>query len=217
MTDVLLGAEMTLRGLLRRRISIAVLVLLPLALYVVSGDTVGRSVRALVFGLTWAVGTVAFFATVAGRELEPRLAMAGWTRRRLRSARTAALLAVALVIALGFWALVAVDQAVRSVPWVGGAMLVTAVVAVAIGVAVGALVPTEMEGTLVLFFLAGLQAVTDPAAGWAVALPFWSSRELTTYAVDGPAAASWAAGLGHAMAVIGAAVMLSRAAGSRRR
>ncbi len=216
MTAVLLGAEMTLRGLLRRRMSVAVLVLLPLALYVVSSDTVGRSVRALVFGLTWAVSTVAYFATASGRELDPRLALAGWTRRRLWSARTTALLVVAVVLAVGFWALVALDQPVRSAPWVAAAMLVTGVVAVAIGTAVGVLVPKEMEGTLVLFFLAGLQAVTDPAARWSVALPFWSSRELATYAVDGAAAASATAGLVHAAGVVAASALISRVAGTRR-
>ncbi len=202
MTLAAIHARLTVRGLLRRRLPVAVLVLLPVALYLASHDTVGRSVRALVFGISWAVSTVALFSTLAARELEPGLWLAGHRRRELTAGRTAGLLALALVLSAGFWAMVALDQPVRSIGAVALDFAVTAVVAVAFGSAVGALVKAELEGALVLFLFAGLQAVANPFDGWTRALPFWSSRELGTWAVDGPAQGSLAGGSLHAVATV---------------
>ena len=70
-----LHARLTVRALLRRRLPVTVLVLLPVALYLASHDTVGRSVRALVFGISWAIST----RTVAD-------VPATWARMRIGSA-----------------------------------------------------------------------------------------------------------------------------------
>lgn len=208
-------AGLTVRALLRRRVPATVLVLLPIALYLASHDTVGRSVRALVFGISWAVSTVALFATLAARELEPGLWLAGHRRRSLLAGRTAGLLALALALSAGFWAVVALDQPVRSLAAVALDFAVTAAVAVAFGSAVGALVSAELEGALVLFLFAGLQAVANPFDAWTRALPFWSSRELGTWAVDGPAQGSLAEGSLHAAATV-AVCLAAIALGSRR-
>jgi hypothetical protein len=200
--DLAVSGEMTLRALLRRRLTVAILVLLPLALYLASHDAVGRSVRALVFGVSWAVSTVAYFATASARELEPRLRLAGRGAPALVTARIAALVLGALVLCGGFWVIVAVDQPVRDPAAVALDFGVTATVAVAFGTAVGTFFSRELEGTLVLFFFAGLQAIANPYDAWSRALPFWSSRELGTYAVDGPAHGSLGRGLAHAALVI---------------
>ena len=68
-----LHATMALRALLRRRLALLVLLLFPLVLYGAAYDALGRSVRALVFGISWAMSTVAFFATISAREIDPRL------------------------------------------------------------------------------------------------------------------------------------------------
>jgi hypothetical protein len=49
---------------------------------------------------------------------------------------------------------------------------------------VGALLPRELEGALALFTVATLQMLADPAGTLARLLPFWSARELGTYAID---------------------------------
>ena len=205
-----LRAAMTVRAALRRRLGIAILVAMPIAFYFVSHDSVGRAVRSLAFGLSWAVSTVAFFAATAAAEIEPRLAIAGWRRRRLVAGRLLGLATIGGLLTCGFAALVAVDLDVRSPAAVLVTFAVTAAVGVAVGTAVGGLLDREMEGTLVLFFIAGLQAVVNPFDTYARALPFWSSRELATHAVDGPDVGSLAAGLTHAGIVIGlAAVVVS--------
>jgi hypothetical protein len=175
---------------------------MPVAFYFVTHDTVGRSVRSLAFGMSWAVGTVALFATVSARELEPRLRLAGWNRLDLLIGRFLGLTGVVAALTVFFGALVAFDQNVRSLSGVFLDLAVTGVVAVAVGTAIGTLIGKEMEGTLVLFFLAGLQAIANPFDTWTRALPFWSSRELGTWAIDGPAAGSLPSGLTHALVVI---------------
>lgn len=202
MTAWQLRAWVTIRAVTRRRLAVAILVLMPIAFYFVTHDTVGRSVRSLAFGVSWAVGTVAFFATLAARDLEPRLRLAGWRNLDLLVGRVAGLGAVVASLTLGFGILVAVDQDVRSVWAVFVTFAVTGTVAVAVGTAIGTLLGKEMEGTLILFFLAGLQAIANPFDTWSRALPFWSSRELGTWAIDGPAVGSLPEALIHAFGVV---------------
>lgn len=197
-----LVAELTLRALLRRRLTLAILVGLPIVFFFVTNDRVGRSVRALVFGATWAMSTAAFFAGSASHQVEPRLHLAGWARWRLFTGRLLALTVLGLVLTLVFVVVVAASHEVRSLAAVALDLAVSAAVAVALGTAVGSLIRREMEGTMILFLFAGLQAVVNPFDLVARFLPFWSSRELGTYAIDGPDQGSLGDGLAHALAVI---------------
>ena len=133
----ILPAEMTVRAVLRRRLTVALLVATPVAFYVVSHDSVGRAVRSLLFGLSWAVSTVAFFAAVGGRQLEPRLELAGWRWRDVVVGRIAGLATIGAGLTVAFGALVAVDQDVRSLGGVLAGFAVTAAVAIGVGSAVG--------------------------------------------------------------------------------
>ncbi|MCB0990102.1 MAG: hypothetical protein R2770_00920 [Acidimicrobiales bacterium] len=202
MNTIVLRANTTMRALLRRRLALAVLVVMPVAFYFVTRSSVGQSVRALVFGISWAVSTVAFFATVSARNLEPRLTLAGWRRGHLLAGRLLGLLAIVAALTVAYVALVGVDRDVRSLSAVAVDFLVTGAVAVGVGTTVGTVIGREMEGTLVLFFFAGLQAVANPFDTWSRALPFWSSRELGTWAIDGPDIGSLADGLTHAATVV---------------
>jgi hypothetical protein len=79
----------------------------------------------------------------------------------------------------------------------------TAIIAVALGSMLGVIAARELEGALLLLIIAGLQFIADPPTTLAHALPFWSTRELGTYAMDGSQHASLAAGLLHAAATLG--------------
>jgi hypothetical protein len=57
-------------------------------------------------------------------------------------------------------------------------------VAAPFGLLIGILLPRELEGTLLLLTAVALQMTIDPASGLAKLTPFWSSREIGTYAVD---------------------------------
>jgi len=64
------------------------------------------------------------------------------------------------------------------------AMLCCVVIAAPLGMLVGYVLPREMEGTLLLLTAVALQMIIDPASRIAKLTPFWSSREIGTYAVD---------------------------------
>jgi hypothetical protein len=203
-------AEMTLRGLLRRRGTLALLAALPLLFYVARHSLAGQSVRFLAIGLAWAISTLALFAALAARATEPRLRVGGWSLRALLAGRVAGLLAVALILAVAYFALVAADGQVDRVLAVGAMLLVTGAIAVAAGTALGAVAPREQDGALLLFIVAGLQFIADPPSVLAHLLPYWSTRELATWAVDG--AGDPLAALAHAGATIAlcAAVTVAR-------
>lgn len=202
-TDLATHGRLVLVGLARRRVALVILIALPVVFYLTASGSVGRSVRALVFGVSWAVSTVAFFAASSARGLEPRVALAGRSAAALSGARVAALATAALGLVAGYWLLVVLGQPVGRGGAVAVDFVVTAGVAVAVGTAIGAVVPRELDGALVVFLLAGVQAVANPFDAWTRLLPFWSSRELGTWAIDGSEAGSLAAGLVHAALTVG--------------
>lgn len=93
-----------------------------------------------------------------------------------------------LGLALGYWALVTVDQDLRR-PWATGLMmLLTAVLAAPLGSLVAAVLPRELEGALALLSICALEMLAGPDGLVAKLMPFWSARELGTYTVDGAGA-----------------------------
>lgn len=185
MKRMLTVAEMTLRELLRRRGVLALMLLLPLAFYLIRRDSyVGQSVRSLMLGISWAVSTAALFATSAGRELEPRLRLAGYRPHHLYLGRMLGLWTAGLAIALPFFLLTRFDAPDLRYGGVAVAMLCCVAVAAPLGMLVGALLPRELEGTLLLLTIVAVQMLIDPAGTGAKLTPFWSSREIATWAVD---------------------------------
>lgn len=194
--------RMTVRSLVRRRVSMVILVALPLLLYAARHDHVGQSIRGLLFGVSWAVTTVAYFAATAMWDVEPRLGLSGWSWRRLLVGRVGGLLALGWTLAALDVVLVLVDQPVLDAGALTVDFAVTAAVSVFLGTALGAVLHRELEGALMIFLIAALQSVVNPDSVLAHLIPFWSSREIGTYAIDGPDWASLTAGLVHAAVVV---------------
>ncbi|GLF92723.1 ABC transporter permease [Streptomyces yaizuensis] len=203
-------AEMTLRELTRRRSVLGLLLLVPLVFYLGRYDQTGQAVRFAALGVGFAVSTAALFSAVGARDVDPRLTLSGFRPHHLLIGRFLALLTAGLVIAGAYAVLVAVGQDVRSVPAVVAQFALTTLVAVPLGLLLGLAVPRDLEGSLLLISVIGAQMVMDPDDGAARVLPFWSTREIVTYAVDGPDAASFTAGAAHALVV--AAVLAAVAA-----
>lgn len=178
-------AEMTLRELARRRGVILLLLLLPLAFYLIRRDEyVGQSIRSLFIGIGWAVSTAALFSTVGARSIEPRLRLAGYRAHDLYLGRLSGLWILGVLLAAPFLLLVRLDTAGLRYGAISLAMLCCVVIAAPLGMLVGYLLPREMEGTLLLLTAVALQMIIDPATTIAKVTPFWSSREIGTYAVD---------------------------------
>ena len=191
-------AEMTVRALARRRFSLVLLVALPLLFYVARHELPGQSIRFLAIGMAWALSTIALFAALHARATEPRLRISGYSPGALVGGRVLGVFAAAAVLTLAYAFLLTIDRQVERTAETTVILAVTALTAVAVGTALGAVARREQDGALLLFIVAGLQVIADPPTLLAHVLPFWSTREIGTWAVDGPAAGSLGAGIAHA-------------------
>ena len=180
-------AEMTLREVARRRSVLLFLALLPLAFYLSRrGDHLGQSIRFVCLGIGWALATAALFAGNAGRGLEPRLRLSGYSALPLHLGRLVALWVLGAALAAPYFVLIVLDDQLPGTRYGAIALILAGVVLVAppFGLLLSAVLPRELEGTLVLLTVVGLQMLVEPEALTARLLPFWFVREIGTYAVD---------------------------------
>jgi hypothetical protein len=184
MTKILTVAEMTLRELVRRKRAIALLLLLPLVFYVVRHEYVGQSVRSVFLGMGWAVSTAALFATAAARSVDPRLVLSGYRGYQLYLGRLFGLWVAGVALAVPFLVLIRFDVPGVAFGAVTLAMGFCVAIAAPFGLLIGLLLPRELEGTLVLLTVVSTQMLLDPADAVSKLTPFWSSREIGTFAVD---------------------------------
>ncbi len=205
---VLTVAEMALRELLRRKRAIAFLLLLPLAFYLVRHEYVGQSVRSLFLGLGWAVSTAALFATAAARTIDPRLVLSGYRSHQVYLGRLLGLWAAGAALAVPFLVLIAVDRPGVRLGAVALAMAFCVAVAAPFGLLIGLLLPRELEGTLVLLTAVSMQMLLDPADAKSKLTPFWSSREIGTFAVDHTDTTHLAQGVVHGVLYTAGLVLL---------
>lgn len=185
MRKALTVAEMALREILRRRAVLVMILLLPLAFYLSRRDShLGQSVRFVCLGVGWALSTAALFAGSAARAIEPRLRLSGYRAHHLYLGRLGALWTLGVLLAAPYFLLIRLDQ--HNIRYGAVALILALTVAVAapFGLALSAVLPRELEGTLVLIVVIGLQMMLDPANSASRVLPFWFSREIGTYAID---------------------------------
>jgi hypothetical protein len=177
-------AALSTREVSRRRTALVLVVCLPLWFYLVRRDHTGQSTRMLALGIGWAISTLTLFVVNASRSVDPRLRLTGASVTGIVGGRLLAMTAIGVAIALGYWVLVSLDQDIRH-PWAGGAMLLlTAAVAAPFGSLIAAVLPRELEGALALLSVCAVQMLANPEDVAAKLLPFWSTREIGTYAID---------------------------------
>jgi hypothetical protein len=187
---IVIMAEMHGRDLTRRHAALGLLVALPLSFYLAS---VGSGDEAIVnggVGLAFAVSGATLFSILSSSEVDQRLVLSGYRPHELLLGRLAFLGPLGLAIAVAFSVLMTTaSQPTR--PWltfVGVAAV--ALVSIPFGLAVGAAVPRELEGTLVLIGVVGMQLALDPDSVVSRLLPFHGPQELITSSLtaDGPIA-----------------------------
>lgn len=197
----LVVAEMQGRDLLRRRAVMALFVLLPAAFYYSVPATEDYSLLAGSMGVSWAVAAAGLFGILGWRRADPRLALAGAPAHQALLGR----LLLLSFLALGLVALFGPQILWRSSPLLADAALMLlalvlmAAVSVPLGLAIGALVPRELEGTLVLIGIIGVGSSVPPDTAVAQVLPVWGPLEVMQIAAglsQGPATR----GVVHAMA-----------------
>lgn len=120
--------------------------------------TVGR-ITGTLFAVAFLSGLVGLFQVISARKGDERLALAGYPRTRLLATRLLVTVAIALVgSAVGFGVLAGrVEVAAPVLAF--GALALAALLYGLVGVVVGTLVPKDLEGSLVLVFMADLDNV----------------------------------------------------------
>jgi hypothetical protein len=176
----LVVAEMQARDLLRRRVVMGLLVLLPAAFYYSIPASEEYGILAGSIGVCWAVAAAGMFGILGWRRADPRLGLAGARPAEGLAGR----LLLLLVVALGLVVLFTPQILARSGALIPDAaayalgLTLMAIVSVPLGLAIGALVPRELEGTLVLVGVVGIETSIPHDTGLAFALPLWGPLEV---------------------------------------
>ncbi|GAA2684788.1 hypothetical protein [Actinoplanes palleronii] len=197
----LVVAGLSAREVSRRRTAVLLVIALPLWFYLVRRDQTGQSIRMLALGIGWAISTLTLFVVNASRGVDPRLRLSGASVTGLVGGRLLAMSGTGALLALGYALLAGLDQDVPHPVLAGLIMLISALIAAPFGSLVGSLLPRELEGALALLSVCAVQMLADPAGLTAKLMPFWSVREIGTYAVDGGDISMLWHGLAHAALV----------------
>jgi hypothetical protein len=174
---VVLMAEMHGRDLTRRYMALMLLVAMPLAFYLSSlGDARAPATGGV--GMAFAISSASLFSVLSSQEVDQRLVLGGYRPVELLLGRLGFLGPLGLAIG-AFFAVLMTLLSDPARPWVLAlGLAVTALQAVPFGLAVGAAVPRELEGTLTVIGVIGTELATDSGANIAKVLPFYAPRRL---------------------------------------
>lgn len=193
----LVVAEMQARELVRRRVAMGLFAVLPAAFYFSIPADQDYGVLAGAIGVSWAVAAAGLFAILGWRRVDPRLALVGARPREGMLGRLVVGGALALALVAVYAPMMLARSAIITDDAVFlGALAGVAIVSVPLGLVIGGLVPRELEGTLVLIGIVGVESSVPPDSGLASALPLWGPLELLQASI-GTDDVSVAAGLVH--------------------
>ena len=188
---VLLPAEMAGRELFRRRTALGLLTLLPLAFYAASRSDSGYAPVLGGIAMAFSISGAAIFCVMASRRLDSRLVLSGYRPRELMIGRLLLLESLGAVVALVFSGVIILgSNPADPGELVAGVFLVT-LCAVPFGLAVGALVPSELESVLILIGVVGVQLTLSSHNPVSKFLPFWGAQRLLDQAGGGVEATTW--------------------------
>jgi ABC-2 type transport system permease protein len=166
--------------------------------------TIGRMTGTL-FAVAFLAGLIGLFQVISAEAGDERLAVAGLPRSAMLGARLAAMVAVAVLAASVAFAVLSVRVDVAAPPLAFAVLVLAGLLYGLLGVVVGSLVPRELEGSLVLVFLADV----DNALSSGLFPVEWSAR----LPVVGDVALVELAPLFHAHELFAAAVLDGELAG----
>lgn len=176
-------ARASIQELRRRRSALIMLTALPLAFYLARRDIPSSAIVVLALGVGWAVATLALFSTVGSLQLDRRLRVAGFTTRAILAGRLCAVVVFGLVLSLAYLGLTLIDQDVERPGGVALMMLCAVLVGAPLGMAVGSLLRSELEGAVALLIFLATQFMTNPERIFAHLLPLWSVRGVADWAI----------------------------------
>lgn len=216
---IVIMAEMHGRDLTRRHAALGLLVALPVSFYLASMGSGTKSIIAGGVGMAFAISGATLFSVLSSGEVDQRLVLSGYRPHELLLGRLLFLGPLGLAISAGF-SLLMTTVSHPAQPWL--TFLGVAAVAwqsIPFGLLVGAALPRELEGTLVLIGVVGMQLAMEPSSPVARALPFYGPRQLIAAGIAGTGAVARpiavTAVYGVAMLIV-ARVLVSRRVGVTR-
>jgi hypothetical protein len=160
----------------RNRVTVSLIVIVPVIFVAVAGSSIAEAGKLLggqggpqaeTSTAGWTAGFVAaiamYFQIRSARAADRRLVLAGLTPRRLVSARLASGAAMALLATLASYLTLAIRFGVDQPARVAAATLMFALIYLALGAGIGALVANPVNGTVLILFIWLLDVVFGPA------------------------------------------------------
>ena len=182
---VIILAEMHGRDLIRRHVALALLIALPLAFYLSSAGNGPQAMSSGGIGMAFAIAGPTLFSVLSSRDVDQRLVLGGYRPGELMAGRLLFLGPLALALSAAFAALMAGVSHPHDAWVFGGGVAIVGLQAVALGLAIGAVVPRELEGTLVLIGVVGIQLAARRDSVVAKCLPFYGPRRLIEDGING--------------------------------
>lgn len=177
LTRVLAVGRLHGLDLIRRRLVLVLLAAVPVVIYL----AVGNDADAVLLGgtlMTFSIAGPAVFVTLAGRGIDQRLALAGFGPVDLVLGRLLLLAQLGLAVAVIFGSLVLVLSSPPDPGAAAGGLVVMAVVAVALGLALGAVLPGDLEAMLAMMAVIGVQLTSSSDSLVSVAMPYHGATQL---------------------------------------
>ena len=210
--------------LYRRKLTILLLLGLPLAFYVLAGND-GLAISFATVGFGWSIAIMSLFSTQSLRAITPRLALLGFRPAEIVTGRVLSIACYGAVIGTLLFLILQADDVVGSPSHLALSLAFAVVGSCMAGLAVGAMSDRETETMLFLIGLVSLTLVAPSASTLAELLPMFAADEYAWAAVEGglqPGHQPWKAtarvstvlGL---VAVVGTLRRLPRADSSRTR
>jgi hypothetical protein len=141
--------------------------------------------------MAFSISGAAIFCALTSRRLDSRLVLAGYRPRELLLGRLLLLEGLGGLVALIFSGVIELG----STPAAPGQLLIgvflVTLCAVPFGLAVGALVPNELESVLILIGVVGIQLTLDPSDFVDKFLPWWGAQQLLQQSGDGHGDTFW--------------------------
>ena len=166
---ILVVAEMQGRDLTRRRLALFLFVAVPVAFYSATIGTPSDSVFIGGIGTAFSIGGTALFAMLGSRRIDPRLVLAGYRQWEVLIGRLILLEGSALVLVSLFGVLFELTSHPARPGLMMLGLVLTALVTVPLALALGVLLPRELEGALAIIGLVGIEEalpLDSPVAPW---------------------------------------------------
>lgn len=176
--SVLLLGRLSLAAQLRRHVTSILLVALPLLFFAaIRSNDLESGAVALGIGFSWSIASLAAYTLQSNRRLDGRLAFAGLDPTTLLLGRLSSFVATAVIGAVVLSGVVVLVEPDLSFSTLVVGLLLAGIPALAVGMLIGVITPSELEATLVVLAVFGIPFGLSLDSGLLKITPGYASRQ----------------------------------------